>query len=66
MLIIILCLPTPLKKIIILTYLIKNTMQKMLAYLGKGKLLILESSTYPGRPKNNDTFLKNLISVKIF
>ena len=30
---------------------IKNTMQKMLAYLGKGKLLILESSTYPGSTK---------------
>ena len=50
--IIILCLPTPLKENYNpdLSH-IKNTMQKMLAYLGKGKLLILESSTYPGSTK---------------
>ena len=50
--IIILCLPTPLKENFNpdLSH-IKNTMQKMISYLGKGKLIILESSTYPGSTK---------------
>ncbi len=59
--IIILCLPTPLKTNLTpdLSY-IKNTMLKIKKYLGEGKLIILESSTYPGSTKDEILpFLKN-------
>tara|TARA_B100001063_G_C16740830_1_gene544703 strand:- start:467 stop:1744 length:1278 start_codon:yes stop_codon:yes gene_type:complete len=51
--IIILCLPTPLtvKLNPDLSY-IKNTIINIKKYLTKGKLLILESSTYPGSTRN--------------
>ena len=50
--IIFLCLPTPLsKKLNPDLSFIKNTMKNIQRYLKKGKLLILESSTYPGSTK---------------
>ena len=59
--IIIICLPTPLNinKNPDLTY-IKNTIKKIKKHLIPGKLLILESSTYPGCTREiTKTLLKN-------
>ncbi len=60
--IIILCLPTPLTKGLNpdLSY-IQTTMIEIQKYLSKGKLIILESSTYPGSTKKQILpFLKKL------
>ncbi|MDA9650323.1 nucleotide sugar dehydrogenase [Candidatus Pelagibacter sp.] len=60
--IIILCLPTPLTANLNpdLSYII-NTLRKIKKFLTVGKLIILESSTYPGCTRNimNEILLKN-------
>tara|TARA_B100000787_G_C16195155_1_gene300242 strand:+ start:180 stop:1511 length:1332 start_codon:yes stop_codon:yes gene_type:complete len=63
--IIILCLPTPLKKNLTpdLSHIIK-TMKYIDKFLNKGQLIILESSTYPG--STNEIIYKKFIQKKFF